>query len=178
MTTTTILAMDVGASAGSIGSSLTYAKSVGFLVSQLGAIVARQFAAVVAAVGIEPRDFALMMTISTAAVTTQNALSERLGIPASTLVAVVDRLEERSLVERLANPNDRRSRVLHLTDRGSEVLADAAERAMVLEDQLCAGLSPQARGELISALDAVAANLHLGPGNHPGVESNGHAASD
>ena len=48
----------------------------------------------------------------------QQAIGERLQIPPSRMVAFVDALEARSLLERRHNPHDRRTRELHLTEAG------------------------------------------------------------
>ncbi|MGH2879628.1 MAG: MarR family transcriptional regulator [Solirubrobacteraceae bacterium] len=53
----------------------------------------------------------------------QQAIGERLQIPPSRMVAFVDALEQRGLLERRANPEDRRARALYLTDEGRELLA-------------------------------------------------------
>ncbi|HSG79171.1 MAG TPA: MarR family transcriptional regulator [Acidimicrobiia bacterium] len=47
-----------------------------------------------------------------------SALADRLSCDASYVTGLADRLEERGLVERLADPSDRRVRQLRLTDKG------------------------------------------------------------
>lgn len=46
----------------------------------------------------------------------------------SNVTGLINRLEKRGLVERRADPNDRRVRVLALTDEGRQVRADALAR--------------------------------------------------
>jgi MarR family transcriptional regulator, organic hydroperoxide resistance regulator len=55
-------------------------------------------------------------------------LVERLGCDASNVTGIVDRLEERGLVERTACPGDRRVRMVRLTARGAEVRARIVAR--------------------------------------------------
>jgi DNA-binding MarR family transcriptional regulator len=47
-----------------------------------------------------------------------HTLAERLSCDASYITGIADRLEERGLVERLPDPNDRRVRQLALTEEG------------------------------------------------------------
>jgi DNA-binding MarR family transcriptional regulator len=49
------------------------------------------------------------------------AMAETLACDASTVTWLVDRLEERGLVERQARPADRRVKTVALTDRGIEI---------------------------------------------------------
>ena len=47
-------------------------------------------------------------------------------MPPSRMVALVDELEQRGLVERRPHPSDRRVRALYLTAEGREMLAAGA----------------------------------------------------
>ena len=96
--------------------------AVGFVLSSTGYAVARRFRETLAPLELEPREFALLRAVGAAEGQTQQAIGERLGIPASRMVAFVDALEARALLERRANPIDRRARALHLTSAGSELL--------------------------------------------------------
>jgi DNA-binding MarR family transcriptional regulator len=53
--------------------------------------------------------------------TPMHALATRMGFDASHITAIVDRLEERSLIERRPDPHDRRVRRVALTDAGVEL---------------------------------------------------------
>jgi len=146
-------------------------RAVGFLLSQLGLVVSRQFAEVIAATGLEPREFALLRAIAGAEGSTQNAMSDRLGIPASTLVAVVDHLEAGGFLERHTHPLDRRSRTLHVTEQGRATLASAMRLAMGYEQQLCGDLAPEERAVLLDLLDRLASRVGVTEGVHPGLTS-------
>ena len=54
----------------------------------------------------------------------QQALGEKLGVFPSRLVALIDELEGRGLVERRDSPTDRRSYALHLTGAGRKTLGE------------------------------------------------------
>lgn len=154
-----------------------FGQSVGFLLSQLGYVVARRFRAAMAGVELEPRHFALMRAIEAIEGRPQSALAETLQIPASSMVSLVDHLEERGLVERRVHPADRRSRTLHVTAAGRARLVEATARAMALEGLLCEGLSPEDRLTLIDRLQRVGRNLEVVRGVHPDVAFGHHGPS-
>ncbi|HKH88674.1 MAG TPA: MarR family transcriptional regulator [Acidimicrobiales bacterium] len=137
------------------------AESVGFTLSQLGLETSRRFGEVVGTLGLEPRQFALLRAVHNAEGQSQQVIGEYLQIPASTMVAIVDHLEADGLLERRLHASDRRTRTLHLTARGSSLLADAMTLAMRLEERLSAGLEPPERDQLLALLRRVAANLDL-----------------
>jgi DNA-binding MarR family transcriptional regulator len=150
-------------------------QAVGFLLSQLGFETSRRFGQLMSEVELDPRQFALMRAIEAYEGQSQNALGTMMRIPPSSMVAVIDHLEARGMVERRPHPSDRRSRVLHITEHGRDVLRRAAEVAMGLEQTLCEGLTADERTELLSALARVADNLGLVQGLHPAMsEDHGH----
>ena len=51
-----------------------------------------------------------------------NALREKVLLSSGSMTAAVDRLERSGLVERAATPNDRRSRIVHLTEQGKKLI--------------------------------------------------------
>ena len=70
----------------------------------------------------------------------QAAMAQRLGIDRTVMTYLLDDLEAARLVERQADPADRRSRRVVATDHGREVLADLDERFGRAEEHLLAGL--------------------------------------
>lgn len=153
----------------------TFGHSVGFLLSQLGYVTARNFRKVMASVALEPRHFALMRAIEANEGRSQNVLVDLLRIPASSMVSLVDHLEERGLVERRVHETDRRARTLHVTKAGRAVLRKATALAMQLEARVCAGLSAEERLTLIERLQMVGRNLDVIEGVHPDVALGHHA---
>ena len=148
-----------------------FGEAVGFLLSQLGAAVAQEFSSSMAELGLEPRHFALLRSIVAHEGESQSALAEHLSIPPSSMVAIVDQLEERGLVERRVHVSDRRARTLHLTDAGDDVVQRATELAMELESTVCRGLSDEQRSDVIERLHRIGANVGVTRGVHPGLQS-------
>ena len=60
----------------------------------------------------------------------QRQLAHVMGIDASSVVDIVDRLEALGLAQRTIDPNDRRVRVLVLTDDGEKLRRKVFERAL------------------------------------------------
>jgi DNA-binding MarR family transcriptional regulator len=142
------------------------ARSVGFTVSSLGFAVSSRFVQTLAPLGLEPREFALMRAVGAAEGQTQQAIGASLHIPASRMVAFVDALEARGLLQRRSNPRDRRARALHLTDGGADLLERALARASALELELCSGMSDEERETLLELLQRVGAALGVPAGVH------------
>ncbi len=144
-------------------------RSVGFLLSQLGFFSSRGFMEALEPAGIDPRQFLLMRFVAATEGQSQQALAERLGLPASRMVALVDHLEEAGLVERRPDPEDRRVRGLHLTRKGRGVLERAIKIAIDYETRLCAGINREERELLIDLLQKLQAGQTPLRGVHPGL---------
>jgi DNA-binding MarR family transcriptional regulator len=82
-------------------------------------------------------------------------LHRRFGHRRSTLTSVLDRLEERGLIERASDPDDRRSFVITLTADGRAVAARVHRLLAAIERDALDGLSSAQRQLVADALDAV-----------------------
>src|ERR671934_2864817 len=101
------------------------ADSVGFMLSTLGHAVSRRFIHALEPLELHPREFAVLRAVKANDGQSQQTLAERLRIPPSRMVAIVDELESRGLIERRPDPDDRRVRALFVTTRGHTLLDDA-----------------------------------------------------
>ncbi|MFL5263866.1 MAG: MarR family winged helix-turn-helix transcriptional regulator [Anaeromyxobacteraceae bacterium] len=140
-----------------------------FLLAQVGAHAAARFAERLAPLGLAPQHAGILRVLGQAAGQSQRALSERLGVLPSRLVALVDDLEARGLVERRDDADDRRSYALHLTPRGREALEEIGRVARAHGDALCAALTEPERAQLAALLGRIAEDQGLLPGVHPGL---------
>jgi DNA-binding MarR family transcriptional regulator len=146
------------------------ADSAAFLLSKVGFEASRRFRAMLEPLGLEPRQFALLRHVAGAEGQTQQALGDALGIPKSRMVALIDDLEQRGLVERRLRPDDRRARALHVTDAGSACLDKALRVADDHEAYVRERLSGAEHRQLVAMLQRLAdEDLHLDV--HPGLRS-------
>jgi DNA-binding MarR family transcriptional regulator len=99
---------------------------------------------------------------------TQQVLANALGSLPSRLVALVDELESKGLVERQANESDRRRNALHLTEQGISTLQAIGRIGRDHQKALLAALSEQEQGQLAVLLARVADQQGLKKGVHPG----------
>ncbi len=141
--------------------------SLGFSLSQLGLETARQFSQVVGEFGLEPRHFAVLFAVSQESDQSQQSVGERLSIPASSMVTIIDRLESGGLLERRPHASDRRTRSLHLTSEGRVLLANALASAARQEAKMSAGISSTERAMLLSLLRRISDNLGVPPSALP-----------
>ena len=102
--------------------------------------------------GLTPRAFAVLTLIQEIPNVTQSAISRRLGIERSGLVAIVDDLEQRRLVLRVAVPGDRRVQALALTDEGKRIQRLSTEAVREHEERLLAAFTQEQRQTLLDLL--------------------------
>jgi DNA-binding MarR family transcriptional regulator len=137
-------------------------------VAQVGALAASQFAERLSSTGLTPPHAGILRAVAASAGISQQALASLLGMLPSRLVAFLDELEERGLLERCDNPEDRRLYALRLTDKGTNVMSEIADVAKAHDDALCAPLSARERQQLFLLLGRLADHHGLTPGVHPG----------
>ena len=82
----------------------------------------------------------------------QQALGEQLGIDRTTVVELIDELEQQGIVVRRRNPADRRSYALTLTPRGQTVQKRAARAFDAAADEFFDALEPAERQMLLGML--------------------------
>src|SRR2546425_881925 len=131
-------------------------RSVGFMLSTLGYTISRRFHEALAPLELEPSQFSVLRAVGFNQGQSQHALAESLHISPSHMVAIVDELERRELVERRAQPSDRRVRTLHLTTAGEKLLAQALAVAKEFEQLSTKPLGAEERAQLLEMLDRLA----------------------
>jgi DNA-binding MarR family transcriptional regulator len=144
-----------------------------FLLAQLGAHGARRFAERVAEIGLTAPDAGLLRKIASDPGVSQQALAEHLGVMPSRMVALVDELETKGIIERRRSTEDRRNYELHLTERGRRVLGELSRIAAEHEERFCAALSKEERMQLRDLCRRIADEQGLTPGVHPGYRQLG-----
>jgi DNA-binding MarR family transcriptional regulator len=118
------------------------ASAPGFLLSWNGQRMAFEFAKAMAPLGLKPPHFGVLTLIDANPGSTQQELVTGSLIDPSSMVAVIDELEEMGLAERRRHPDDRRKHAVHLTARGRRKLERAREAAIKMAQQVFAPLEP------------------------------------
>ena len=80
--------------------------------------------------------------------TTQGSIADALGYDRGQLVGLLDELEEKGLVERRRDPNDRRRHLVPLTPEGRRRSRRCARCSAELEDDFLSPLEERARGSV------------------------------
>jgi DNA-binding MarR family transcriptional regulator len=116
------------------------ASATGFLLSWLGRKTASGFAAALQPLGLRPPQFGILRLIETHPGIAQQELVTGSLIDPSSMVAVIDELEELGLAERRRHPQDRRKHAVYVTAKGRRTLGRAREVAVAYADELLAPL--------------------------------------
>ena len=93
----------------------------------------------------------------------QNELATICEVEPITVGRLIDRLESRGMVERRADPNDRRIRRLHLLPAAAPILAEIADYRGALYQEISDGLDEPAREALVDALLHIKTKLTAEP---------------
>jgi DNA-binding MarR family transcriptional regulator len=94
-------------------------------------------AAALAPTGINGREAAVLRAVDNPQPLSQGEIARLMGIDRTTMVALIDELQERGLVRRRQDPDDRRKNVVELTAAGQDVTrrairaGDQAERTFL-----------------------------------------------
>jgi DNA-binding MarR family transcriptional regulator len=124
------------------------ASATGFLLSWNGRRSAQWFAEALEPLGLRPPHFGVMTLLDAVPGTTQQELVGRSMIDASTMVAVIDELEEGGLAERRPHPGDRRKRAVYLTPAGRRALGRARKAAIGTAERVLGPLDETERKTL------------------------------
>ena len=134
-------------------------ESIGFLLNDSARLFRRAFNARTRGMGITALQWWLITYLKRHEGIRQGPLAELIEVEPITLSRMVDRLEEAGLIERRADPTDRRAWRLHLTSRAADLLHGARDLAETLTEEATEGLSAAELDQLITLVERVRANL-------------------
>jgi DNA-binding MarR family transcriptional regulator len=126
----------------------------GHLIRRLHQISVAIFANRMAAAGIDltPVQFAALAKVDDSPGVDQATLAGLIAYDKVTLGGVVDRLVQKGFLRREVSKQDRRARVLTLSDEGQALLARALPEARLVQDDTLAGLSDAERRTFVELL--------------------------
>lgn len=102
--------------------------------------------------GLTPVQYAALSRVGLAPGVDQRTLARSIGLDTSTIAGVIDRLEARGLMQRKASPQDRRVRLLSLTDDGQDLLQAVEPDMLKAQQRILQPLPAAERGEFMLML--------------------------
>ena len=133
--------------------------TLGFLVNDVARLFRRRFDQQAKHLGLTRSQYQTMAYLAHNEGIHQGALAEILEVEPITLVRILDRLEERGLVERRRHPTDRRLRLLFLTEAAKEPLTKMLELGAHTRAEALVGMSDADSSRLMEQLAQIKANL-------------------
>ncbi|MBN9076366.1 MAG: MarR family transcriptional regulator [Rhizobiales bacterium 65-79] len=135
--------------------------SFGFLITDLSRLIRAEMDRRIseAGLGLTPGESRTLAHAARAGVVRQNVLAERIGIEAMTLSTYVDRLEAKGLVERVPDPDDRRAKLVRLTEAASDALGGVNSAAASIRADASASIDPADWATLLGLLRQARDNL-------------------
>ncbi|HOJ52512.1 MAG TPA: MarR family transcriptional regulator [Syntrophales bacterium] len=106
----------------------------------------------VASLGITPIQSLILRLLGDSDEVTATVLAKRSELDMATLTGIIDRLEGGGLIERRTNPEDRRSFLICLTDRGRELAKKVEEIIKEANREFTRDLSDEERKWVLSTL--------------------------
>lgn len=138
---------------------MTDTDNLGALIADVSHLLRRAFDERARDIGVSRPQWRVLTMLRRHEGINQGGLAELIEVEPITLCRMVDRLQEADLVERRADPADRRAWRLFLTARARALLEDMLPLALGLFDDAMAGLSAAEREGLLRALARVRTNL-------------------
>ncbi|HVX33438.1 MAG TPA: MarR family transcriptional regulator [Solirubrobacterales bacterium] len=116
--------------------------------------------------GIDNREWAVLISLDDRQPRSQAELATLIGIDRTTMVALLDSLQRKGLVDRRPHADDRRKNVIEITASGRDLRKRAARTVDAVERRFLAVLGEDEAARLRAALGAVIAP-HEPPPDRP-----------
>lgn len=128
---------------------------VGYNLKRAYVVMQNDYRNVMGENGLSPRVFSALTFVVETPNLTQSDLARRLGIERSGLVAIIDELEGRGYLRRVAVPQDRRVQALSPTDAGVQAYHAALALIGDHEDRVLHMLDAKERAQLVYLLKKI-----------------------
>ena len=86
--------------------------------------------------GLSMWGYSVLLALDRSAIRTQAALAEAIGADKTRIIAILDELQQKGWIERVADPDDRRAKLVIPTPKGREVFAIAQELVPEIEQEI------------------------------------------
>jgi DNA-binding MarR family transcriptional regulator len=133
--------------------------TIGFLVNDAARLMRRDFERRTRSLGLTRAQWQTLFHLHRNEGCNQATLADLLDVEPITLTRVIDRLASSGLVERRADPGDRRARLLFLGERAHPLLEELKALGAETRETALAGISDDERTQLMTLLTKMRANL-------------------
>lgn len=133
--------------------------NVGAMISQVARLLRRSFDERARGIGVTRPQWQVLSLLTLNEGINQGGLAEILEVEPITLGRMIDRLQDADLVERRADPADRRAWRLHITPKGNELLTTLRPFAHETFELALEGIDSASRDALMAMLDRIRSNL-------------------
>lgn len=137
--------------------------SLAFLLNDTSRLLRRRFDARARSLGVSRAQWQVLFALSRTEGINQTGLADYLEVETITLCRMVDRLAEAGLVERRADPADRRAWRLHLTATARPLLDQLRTVGEGVVAEAIAGVAPDRLAAVNETLAAIRTNLSTRP---------------
>ncbi|ODN68963.1 MarR family winged helix-turn-helix transcriptional regulator [Methylobrevis pamukkalensis] len=138
-------------------------RTLGYLLHDTTRQMRRRLDRIAAQHGLTRAQWQLLAVLSRDDGSNQATIAERLDLEPISVCRLVDRMEAGGLVERRADPDDRRMRRIFMTDVARPAFAAIRHAADSVFEEAFAGFSAAERGTLMTLLERCNANLSEAP---------------
>lgn len=135
-------------------------ESTGYLLARLGAESRRMWGRMLAEQDLTPHQFGVLMMLARLRAPSQQQLSRAVGVDPRNAVPMVDVLEQRGLLQRRADPADRRRHAITLTPSGQATIERLSQAGNELENAFLESLTDQERASLHTTLSKLFAAVN------------------
>lgn len=133
--------------------------TIGFLLNDAARLMRKDFERRTRALGLTRAQWQTLFHLARNEGCNQVTLADLLEVEPITLARVIDKLEACGLVERRADPNDRRARLLFLGERAHPLLEELRALGAETREIALAGIGEDERTLLMTLLTRMRANL-------------------
>lgn len=128
-------------------------EQVGYLLRRAHQRASAVFADLIGEDRLTPMQYGALVKIHDLGEVTQNLLGRSVAMDPATIKGVVSRLEERDLIARKQDPDNRRRVLWRLTPKGKKLVKRAIPRGEHITDETLAPLSEEERTVFLRLLD-------------------------
>lgn len=105
--------------------------------------------------GVSMWGYTVLTALDESPVRTQAALASSIGADKSRIIGTLDELQEAGLITRTPDPDDRRVRLLSITEKGRKIRRAVKADIAAKEEQILARLDPADREGFVRALETL-----------------------